>query len=56
MLSIFLPHRDDFKKIPPLDAKKLEVFRTVREITGLSIKLSLVLWNINNVIKLQSVI
>lgn len=27
-------HRDDFKNIPPLDAKKLEVFRTVREITG----------------------
>uniref|UniRef100_A0A3Q0S9P4 Receptor protein-tyrosine kinase n=1 Tax=Amphilophus citrinellus TaxID=61819 RepID=A0A3Q0S9P4_AMPCI len=24
---------DDFKNIPPLDAKKLEVFRTVREIT-----------------------
>ncbi|XP_019751240.1 receptor tyrosine-protein kinase erbB-3b isoform X2 [Hippocampus comes] len=24
---------DDFKKIPPLDAKKLEVFHTVREIT-----------------------
>lgn len=28
------PHRDDFKNIPPLDAKKLEVFRTVSEITG----------------------
>uniref|UniRef100_A0A667WJJ3 receptor protein-tyrosine kinase n=1 Tax=Myripristis murdjan TaxID=586833 RepID=A0A667WJJ3_9TELE len=28
---------DDFKNIPPLDAKKLEVFRTVREITGLYI-------------------
>uniref|UniRef100_A0A8D3E4D4 Receptor protein-tyrosine kinase n=1 Tax=Scophthalmus maximus TaxID=52904 RepID=A0A8D3E4D4_SCOMX len=26
---------DDFKKIPPLDAKKLEVFRTVREITDI---------------------
>uniref|UniRef100_A0A3B4GQ82 receptor protein-tyrosine kinase n=1 Tax=Pundamilia nyererei TaxID=303518 RepID=A0A3B4GQ82_9CICH len=25
---------DDFRNIPPLDAKKLEVFRTVREITG----------------------
>uniref|UniRef100_A0A669AWU3 Receptor protein-tyrosine kinase n=1 Tax=Oreochromis niloticus TaxID=8128 RepID=A0A669AWU3_ORENI len=25
---------DDFKNIPPLDAKNLEVFRTVREITG----------------------
>lgn len=30
----FIVHRDDFKNIPPLDAKKLEVFRTVREITG----------------------
>uniref|UniRef100_A0A667WGL7 receptor protein-tyrosine kinase n=1 Tax=Myripristis murdjan TaxID=586833 RepID=A0A667WGL7_9TELE len=29
--------QDDFKNIPPLDAKKLEVFRTVREITGLYI-------------------
>uniref|UniRef100_A0A3P8VDG6 Receptor protein-tyrosine kinase n=1 Tax=Cynoglossus semilaevis TaxID=244447 RepID=A0A3P8VDG6_CYNSE len=28
---------DGFKNIPPLDAKKLEVFRTVREITGLYI-------------------
>ncbi|XP_061684538.1 receptor tyrosine-protein kinase erbB-3b [Syngnathoides biaculeatus] len=26
---------DDFKKIPPLDAQKLEVFRTVREITDI---------------------
>ncbi|XP_027876866.1 receptor tyrosine-protein kinase erbB-3b [Xiphophorus couchianus] len=26
---------DDFKNIPPLDAKKLEVFRTVREITDI---------------------
>ncbi|XP_056897362.1 receptor tyrosine-protein kinase erbB-3b isoform X2 [Takifugu flavidus] len=26
---------DDFKKVPPLDAKKLEVFRTVREITDI---------------------
>ncbi|XP_035015745.2 receptor tyrosine-protein kinase erbB-3b [Hippoglossus stenolepis] len=26
---------DDFKQIPPLDAKKLEVFRTVREITDI---------------------
>ncbi|XP_057684332.1 receptor tyrosine-protein kinase erbB-3b [Corythoichthys intestinalis] len=26
---------DDFKKIPPLDAKKLEVFRTVKEITDI---------------------
>ncbi|XP_035993653.1 receptor tyrosine-protein kinase erbB-3b [Fundulus heteroclitus] len=26
---------DDFKNIPPLDAKKLEVFHTVREITGI---------------------
>ncbi|XP_054647638.1 receptor tyrosine-protein kinase erbB-3b isoform X2 [Dunckerocampus dactyliophorus] len=26
---------DDFKKIPPLDAKKLEIFRTVREITDI---------------------
>ncbi|XP_047425851.1 receptor tyrosine-protein kinase erbB-3b isoform X2 [Mugil cephalus] len=26
---------DDFKKIPPLDAKRLEVFRTVREITDI---------------------
>ncbi|XP_056131234.1 receptor tyrosine-protein kinase erbB-3b [Lampris incognitus] len=26
---------DDFKKIPPLDAKKLEVFHTVREITDI---------------------
>ncbi|MED6247182.1 hypothetical protein ATANTOWER_032537 [Ataeniobius toweri] len=26
---------DDFKRIPPLDAKKLEVFRTVREITDI---------------------
>uniref|UniRef100_A0A3B4GUT4 Receptor protein-tyrosine kinase n=1 Tax=Pundamilia nyererei TaxID=303518 RepID=A0A3B4GUT4_9CICH len=25
---------NDFRNIPPLDAKKLEVFRTVREITG----------------------
>uniref|UniRef100_A0A8D2ZQY7 receptor protein-tyrosine kinase n=1 Tax=Scophthalmus maximus TaxID=52904 RepID=A0A8D2ZQY7_SCOMX len=31
----FIVHRDDFKKIPPLDAKKLEVFRTVREITDI---------------------
>uniref|UniRef100_A0A3B3W007 receptor protein-tyrosine kinase n=1 Tax=Poecilia latipinna TaxID=48699 RepID=A0A3B3W007_9TELE len=28
-------HGDDFKNIPPLDAKKLEVFRTVREITDI---------------------
>lgn len=34
-LCLFSPSRsDDFKKVPPLDAKKLEVFRTVREITG----------------------
>lgn len=26
---------DDFKKIPPLDSKKLEIFRTVREITDI---------------------
>ncbi|KAK7884303.1 hypothetical protein WMY93_027426 [Mugilogobius chulae] len=26
---------DDFKKIPPLDAKKLEIFQTVREITDI---------------------
>ncbi|XP_061841957.2 receptor tyrosine-protein kinase erbB-3b [Nerophis lumbriciformis] len=26
---------DDFKKIPPLDAKKLDIFRTVREITDI---------------------
>lgn len=31
---VFILHRDPFKNIPPLDAKKLEVFRTVREITG----------------------
>uniref|UniRef100_A0A3P9KDW4 receptor protein-tyrosine kinase n=1 Tax=Oryzias latipes TaxID=8090 RepID=A0A3P9KDW4_ORYLA len=31
-VSVF--HRDDFKNIPPLDAKKLEVFHSVREITG----------------------
>lgn len=31
----FSPSRsDDFKNVPPLDAKKLEVFHTVREITG----------------------
>uniref|UniRef100_A0A8D0AUH1 receptor protein-tyrosine kinase n=1 Tax=Sander lucioperca TaxID=283035 RepID=A0A8D0AUH1_SANLU len=35
ILCVFILHRDDFKNIPPLDAKKLEVFRTVREITGL---------------------
>lgn len=35
LLLFFNPPRsDDFKKVPPLDAKKLEVFRTVREITG----------------------
>ncbi|KAK5863570.1 hypothetical protein PBY51_000593 [Eleginops maclovinus] len=32
---VFILFRDDFKKIPPLDAKKLEVFRTVREITDI---------------------
>uniref|UniRef100_A0AAV2LYR5 Receptor protein-tyrosine kinase n=1 Tax=Knipowitschia caucasica TaxID=637954 RepID=A0AAV2LYR5_KNICA len=26
---------DDFKKIPPLDAKKLEIFKTIREITDI---------------------
>lgn len=34
IFSVFYLHRDDFRNIPPLDAKKLEVFRTVREITG----------------------
>lgn len=34
LVFLFDFFRDDFKKIPPLDAKKLEVFRTVREITG----------------------
>lgn len=36
MLCLSVLSRDDFKNIPPLDAKKLEVFRTVREITGVA--------------------
>lgn len=34
---LIFPHSDDYNGVPPLDPEKLKIFNTVREITGLSV-------------------